>query len=298
MQKGQQKIENKRKPVIMEERKWKYAVLLVQNVWSRPVQKLAKQLEAVGVHCVKKWTPEVREQKFTVVITDCEEAARSCSSQGYVCIGISDSDVFFSGAGFVITDLEAVDAQALQEYVLREWQVPVVVAQISRLVIRDIEEKDFERLREISRQESCRAAMHQDCFEPERLQAYIQHVYRWSGYGLWSVLKKDGTLIGCCGVEDWENDADVTVGMPGTDLFFLELQYMLDEAYQRRGYGREMCRAVLSYAFGRLNADAVCVRIKKENTASLRLAYSLGFLLQTEETDPLLLVLWAEAFRV
>lgn len=57
----------------------------------------------------------------------------------------------------------------------------------------------------------------------------------------------------------------------------LELQYMLDEAQRRKGYGTEMCRAALDYGYQWLEAEAVWVRVKKENTVGVKFAQSLGF---------------------
>lgn len=64
----------------------------------------------------------------------------------------------------------------------------------------------------------------------------------------------------------------------------LELQYMLDEAQRRKGYGTEMCRAALDYGYQWLEAEAVWVRVKKENTVGVKFAQSLGFrICQAEE---------------
>ncbi|MCD7745566.1 MAG: GNAT family N-acetyltransferase [Lachnospiraceae bacterium] len=57
----------------------------------------------------------------------------------------------------------------------------------------------------------------------------------------------------------------------------LEMQYMLDFAYHRQGFGTEMCRAALTYARERLGADEVRLKIREENHASLALAGELGF---------------------
>lgn len=135
-------------------------------------------------------------------------------------------------------------------------------------------------------------AMGESCFEPDRLEAYISHVYRLYGYGLWSVVKKSGgapeTLIGCCGLSDWEGACPSENGSQRENAgcgeadfsgsgVCLEMQYMVDEFYQGQGYGTEMCRAVLDYAFGYLEADEVWLRIHPDNEPSLGLAGKLGF---------------------
>ncbi|MCD7954492.1 MAG: GNAT family N-acetyltransferase [Lachnospiraceae bacterium] len=57
----------------------------------------------------------------------------------------------------------------------------------------------------------------------------------------------------------------------------LELQYMLDCAYRRQGFGTEMCRAALAYAYERLDADEIYLRIQPDNQASRALAKKLHF---------------------
>lgn len=62
----------------------------------------------------------------------------------------------------------------------------------------------------------------------------------------------------------------------------LELQYMLDRAYQRQGFGTEMCQAVLEYAYERLDADEIYLRIRPDNQASGALAKKLHFIEQQD----------------
>lgn len=57
----------------------------------------------------------------------------------------------------------------------------------------------------------------------------------------------------------------------------LELQYMLAQEYQGKGYAQEMCRAALRYAADRTPWREVWLRIHPDNTASRRLATRLGF---------------------
>lgn len=57
----------------------------------------------------------------------------------------------------------------------------------------------------------------------------------------------------------------------------LELQYMLDEAYRRQGYGTEMCRAAITYAYEYLEAKEIWVRVRSDYPEALSFARSLGF---------------------
>ncbi|MCD7841603.1 MAG: GNAT family N-acetyltransferase [Lachnospiraceae bacterium] len=139
-------------------------------------------------------------------------------------------------------------------------------------------------------------------FTKEYLYPYRRTAYRLQGFGLWSVLYRD-RVIGCCGFEPWdekletaESDAQSPAGMrpDRTDKIMqyhltlrevsaeslgiiLEMQYMLDPAYHRQGFGTEMCRASLACARERLDADEVRLRIREGNLASRALAEKLGF---------------------
>ena len=91
-------------------------------------------------------------------------------------------------------------------------------------------------------------------------------------------------VIGCCGfsalderpgmqksIEDGEDAQDQE------SLLILELQYMLDEAYRRQGYGTEMCRAAIAYAYEQLEADEIMVRVRSDYQEAISFARSIGF---------------------
>ncbi|MCD7736789.1 MAG: GNAT family N-acetyltransferase [Lachnospiraceae bacterium] len=156
-----------------------------------------------------------------------------------------------------------------------------------------------------------------ELFSEERLRAYRRTAYRLQGFGLWSVLCQDRVIGCCGFEPCQDRNEHVEKSSTGLyiqgklrlrkalrdlpenkaaaqperdaiqlkkDVFthteheiVLELQYMLDAAYRRKGLGFEMCAAVLEYARERLGADEIRVRIRPDNIASLRLAGKLGF---------------------
>lgn len=61
----------------------------------------------------------------------------------------------------------------------------------------------------------------------------------------------------------------------------LELGYHIFSPWRRSGYAKEACREILNYGTGRL-ASCICAVIEEENTASIRLAESLGFRLTAQ----------------
>ena len=91
-------------------------------------------------------------------------------------------------------------------------------------------------------------------------------------------------VIGCCGFSALEERPDMQKSIEdGEDAqdqenpVILELQYMLDEAYRRQGYGTEMCRAAIAYAYQQLEADEIMVRVRSDYQEAISFARSIGF---------------------
>lgn len=105
--------------------------------------------------------------------------------------------------------------------------------------------------------------------EQAYMESYIRNVYGFYGFGLWTVLhKEENRVIGRAGLSVRE----------GYDL--PELGFVIDEAYQKRGYGYEVCRAILHYAKEELCFEKVQAMVKEENAVSLKLLHRLGFQIQ------------------
>lgn len=217
--------------------------------------------------------------KEGILITDQRETAKMAAANGIICIGLEKKmNGFFTGAVLVCDTLDSLDVEVLEETFLHEKGLPVQIANTERLLIREIAEQDIDTLCRISCMEGMEYLMPEgkcaaDFFQRENLKAYISTVYRFYGYGLWSVLKKDGTLIGCCGFQD-----DIQGDICEDAGSCLELQYMLSPEYWGQGYGTEMCRAATGFVFARTDAQMLCVRCHPENTAAIVLAEKLGFL--------------------
>lgn len=211
----------------------------------------------------------------TVIITDSRTLAGQLSERRFVCIGLEEKDSFFEGASLVTDSLEELDADTLEECLLHMTGRPVTAARTPQLILREMTAEDAPRLYEISTQAGMEKALagglEQNFFRRETLLPYIDCAYRFFGFGLWSVLTTDGTLIGCCGFSHWEDK--------------IELQYMLDEAYRGKGYGTQMCRAALSYAALRTEWERIYVRIAPDNEPSLRLAERLGFQITEKQAE-------------
>lgn len=235
----------------------------------------------------------------TLLVTDDRALAKFAASFGLVCVGCEETEgsltgfSFFEGAVLVAERLADLDVQLLRETFLHAKGFPVTVVRTERLVLREMIPDDFAALRAISRQAGSGYLMMNgqradEFFSDENLRGYIAYVYRWYGYGLWSVLLHDGTLIGCCGLQDSESvyeagaqQSEARQNAAKGDC--LDLQYMVNEAYRCRGFGAEMCRGALGYAFARTQARHIRILCHPDNAASRALAKKLGFRRTGEE---------------
>lgn len=252
-------------------------VTYLQNNWIEQEEKLQREMQREGLayeraSCVPaadKLSPT--DLQSTIFLTDDQRLAAEWKRCGGICVGCIQTDGFFEGAELVTDRLEALDRITLEETLLHGLGLPVTIAETDRLMIREIAARDVETLYQMSLQKEMEYLWQQEnSFLPERMLSYIKTVYRFCGYGLWSVWTKDGKLIGCCGFADLDN-------LPEQAIFRLELQYMLMPEVWRQGYGLEMCKAALAYIYERTDCDEVWVRIHRKNTASKRLAEKLGF---------------------
>ena len=95
---------------------------------------------------------------------------------------------------------------------------------------------------------------------------YLQKMYRKSCCTDWGVaLKSSNKLIGTCGfaaIDTHNNRA--------------EIGYVLSGKYRGHGYMREAVRTVMDIGFNRLGVNRIEARILEGNTASEKLAESVG----------------------
>ena len=101
--------------------------------------------------------------------------------------------------------------------------------------------------------------------ERQYIRDYIDKVYRFYNFGVWTILKKDtDEVIGRAGFSYRE-------GFEGP-----ELGYVIGRPWQGQGYATEVCRALLKYGFEELGFDEVHAFVRPENEASMRLCRKLG----------------------
>lgn len=265
----------------------KQVVYALDRQGEKEIRSLHARLKREGIFCgsLEQWERDVRNcrrgerkinrenlRNYLLFITDSPKLLREASEEGFAVIGFCHStDDYFPGASYVLQSFDGIDADFLEEYLLRSQGRPVEVARTRRLVLRETRMEDFSSLYRISLQTGMRYGLEEKPGEPEeerqKLNAYIKTAYRLYGFGLWTVLCR-GRVIGRCGITPFRLE---------DGNFALELGYMLDEREQHHGYGTEMCQAVIRYARKRLETEELWCRIHPDNVSSIKLAERLGF---------------------
>ena len=120
--------------------------------------------------------------------------------------------------------------------------------------------------------------------EGNKQRAYMDHMYRYFGYGMWLVFSKDtGELIGRAGLEHRQiyDSCRTTIDKDAYKEWeqetVIELGYLIKTKYQGQGIATEVCQAILQYAKEEHGIEALNCFIEEGNIPSVKLAESLGF---------------------
>ena len=146
-----------------------------------------------------------------------------------------------------------------------------------RLLLRELQQADLPAVARLLQNETAMYA-YKHAFTDADVQAWLDRQrrrYAAHGFGLWAVvLRETGAVIG---------QAELTY-QPYLDTQVLEVGYLLEPAYWRRGYATEAAWACRDYAFGSLGEDKVSSIIKSDNAPSIRVAERLGMTREAEFT--------------
>lgn len=83
-----------------------------------------------------------------------------------------------------------------------------------------------------------------------------------SGFGAFAVeLEETGEVIGEAGLFNSFNDPQI-----------LELGYIIDSSFWRKGYGRQVCQGLIDYGFKELGVKRLVARMYADNSASVMLS--------------------------
>lgn len=209
----------------------------------------------------------------TLIITD--DAAiteKLLAEKRYVVVLYHEqnTDQSFPTVRYAIEDLFQLEYRSYEEAYQRLAGLPWEILQTERLLVRESIVEDVDEFYRIYKDPAITLYM-ENLYEDKDaeiayMKAYIDQIYGFYGYGLWTViLKETGRVIGRAGLSVRE----------GYDL--PELGFLIDTAFQKKGYGFEVCSAILKYAKEELEFEKVQALTDERNGISIHLLKKLGF---------------------
>lgn len=188
----------------------------------------------------------------------------------------------FAGVPMVIEGFEEVDREFLERIYRRCHGLPWIIAVTKRCLLREMTVDDLDDLIRLYEQPGITWRLDEKgnripgFIEPlypreeEKAyqKAYISNMYGYYGYGMWAVTDREsGKLIGRAGLDHREYDSGVE----------LEMGYLIDPAYQRKGIATEVCRAIMDFARENLDFFRINALTDPANRPSAALLEKLGF---------------------
>lgn len=231
-----------------------------------------------GAECIKREEMDAmcdsmeNSLEELLYITDSEEAYRELHRRGKYVLPYrheGNREAAFAGAMYVIEEIEEADYETVDLVYRRFAGLPWEILRTKRCIIRETTEADVDSFYNIYAEPEITRYM-EDLYEDrEEELAYVaeyrEKVYGFYGYGMWTVLKQDGTVIGRAGIS-WREGYE----MP-------ELGFVIGVPWQRQGYAYEVCRAILDYAREQLGFTQVQALVMEGNEKSAALCRKLGF---------------------
>ncbi len=185
----------------------------------------------------------------------------------------------FPAAKYIIEDIAEIEYDSLNLGYLRLTGKPWPILETKRLMVRESTVDDVDSFYDIYKDPSITLYM-EDLYKDKNeeiayIQEYIEKVYSFYGYGMWSVIEKtSGNIIGRAGIS-WREGYDIP-----------ELGFVIAVPYQRQGYAYEVCSAILEYGRSELSFDSFQALVMEGNEASKALCTKLGFVfVQKVEID-------------
>ena len=147
-----------------------------------------------------------------------------------------------------------------------------IIAETDRLVLRTIEESDAAEQDRLLNTSTVMAHLGgvKEIHEIEAKHAKSMALYAKEGFSfLFMIEKATGEMVGHCGIKRVDNPLAANVGDH-------EVGWLVREDRWRRGLAEEAMRAVLDWAFTRVDAPHVVALTSETNVGSWKLMEKLG----------------------
>lgn len=215
----------------------------------------------------------LEENAHTLYAADNPEMLNKLLEAG--CYGVAllhawNRQEIFSRALYAVDEIREIEYDFFRKAYERLAGLPWHIADTLHLRIRETTVSDVEAFYRIYSHPSITRHM-EGLYRSVReekayAEEYIQKVYGFFGYGIWTVLLREtGEIIGRAGIS-WREG-----------YRYPELGFVIAREHQRKGYGEEACEAILAFAKKELEFDCIQVLIEPENEPSVSLCRKLGF---------------------
>ena len=245
-----------------------------------------------------------RPGSFSILLCDSDQGLEIAAAAKWPRIAIShpgNRDESLMNAPWMIDSPSVLTQRFLCEIYCRYRKLPLTILCTDKFKVRELDRNDLNLLLQLQLEntgnpaacffpetlfsETCSAGTEEDLSSSEPaqesssraaryLENYISHQYPFYGYGFYAIeesihkemqAERDdlaGKALGIAGFYD---------GKEG-----IEIGYALLKQYQGRGILSEILPALIQYGIEQYEFDTIRALIKKENTASLKLARKCG----------------------
>lgn len=226
-----------------------------------------------GLGCLADKTEKAETKEEILYVTDETEYYRVLKEKGCYVLPYLHEDnraAVFPGAAYMIEQIEEMDYESFDMAYRRLAGLPWEILDTERCLIREMTVEDVEAFYRIYKEASITEYM-ENLFEDQEEEIaytkdYIEKVYGFYGYGMWTVLeKRSGQIIGRAGIT-WREGFDLP-----------ELGFVIGVPWQCQGYAYEVCSAILDYAREELAMSQVQALVMEGNRKSVALCEKLGF---------------------
>lgn len=229
-----------------------------------------------GLRAAEEGVAHPKEE--TMYITDLGstyDVLRDAGCHVLPCLHENNREETFPGAVYAVEKIEEADFASMDMAYRRLAGLPWEILTTNRCVVRETTVEDVDSFYRIYADPSVTAYM-EDLFadrdeEVAYTKEYMEKVYAFYGYGMWTVLEKEsGAVIGRAGIS-WREGYDLP-----------ELGFVFGVPWQGQGYAFEVCSAILDYAREELLMEEVQALVRPGNERSLKLCERLGFVRKGE----------------
>ncbi len=243
-----------------------------------------RHIEDLGLNC-KTDIEDIKALDImeSFVYTDSRELADLVKKEGFgFALYYNDKSRYsiFSDSLYSVEAISSLSDKVMNRMLLRYLNIPWVIFETKRCIVREIKEDDVAALYRIFRDSpeiededlKFDESLYEDPLREEAyIRDYIKYQYRFFEYGIWLVIDKDTKeIIGRAGLSSREGYED------------LELGYVIAPHERNKGYGYEVIKGVMDYAFSYMKLKSLNAFVRPENKKSIRLLERSGLKYEKE----------------